>query len=207
MSINRGSLEQGAIALGLTLSQEQIDQLTLYVERLQQWSKALNLTAIKDSDKVLTHHLLDSLAVAPYLSGERILDLGTGAGLPGVPLAITFPQKNFILLDSVGKKVHFLTQVLVELKCQNAKAVQERAENFSAVAPFDVIICRAVSAANDIIRYSKHLMTDKGKWFLMKGPGYQNELTRLNYPFRVESLKIPGMDAERYLVIVDNSKE
>lgn len=207
MSIKREQLTEAVRKLNLNLNDHQIDQLLLYVERLEQWGKALNLTAIKDPQKMLTHHLLDSLVVAPFVKGNKVLDLGTGAGLPGVPLAITFPEKQFVLLDSIGKKIHFLRQTLIELKCNNAKAIQDRAENFSETPPFDVIICRAVSAAKDIIRCSKHLVAPKGTWLLMKGPDYKKELSDLQYPFHVESLAVPGMDAERRLVIIKNVKE
>lgn len=186
------------------LTQMQIDQLMLYLARLQQWNKKLNLTAVTKPEQMITRHVLDSLVVAPFISATRILDVGTGAGLPGLPLAIAQPEKHYVLLDSRGKKIHFLRQMIAELGCKNVEAVQARVEEFNTLPLFDGIICRALASIEEIIAATRHLQGPQGQWFFMKGPNYHAELAGLEYPYKIEKLSVPGLNEERMLIIVDN---
>jgi|SRR3989339_2158484 len=188
------------------LTPEQIDQLMLYLSRLQQWNKKLNLTAITNTEEMITRHLMDSLAVAPFISATRILDVGTGAGLPGLPLAVAQPEKNYVLLDSRGKKIHFLRQIIAELGCKNVEAVHARVEEFNTLPLFDGIICRAVGPVKEIVTATTHLQSPNGKWFFMKGPNYHAELAGLEYPYKIEKLSVPGLNEERVLIVVDNTQ-
>ncbi len=201
------ALATGVSPLKLDLSTEQKDTLIDFLFFLQKWNKAYNLTSIKDMPTMLTHHLLDSLSVAPYLTGKRILDVGSGAGFPGIPLACCFPDKQFVLLDSNGKKVRFLVQASNTFKLSNLQAEQVRMENFVSEVGFDVIICRAVGKMVDIIEASQHLLSPDGCWFFMKGTYPQDECdelqaTEIKRITTVHSLCVPGLEAERHLVIV-----
>ncbi len=152
----------------LNCSEKQLQQFTLYFEKLQHWNRKYNLTAIVEPNKILSHHLLDSLSVVPYLMGQQFLDLGTGGGLPGVVLAIALAEKQFTLLDARAKKTHFLTQVTAELALSNVNVVHARAQEFSAQPLFDGIICRAVGRMNEVIVISRHLIATQGVWYFMK---------------------------------------
>ncbi len=178
------------------------EQLIEFLYFLQKWNKAYNLTAITDPDKMLTHHLLDSLAIAPHLTGDRVLDVGTGAGFPGIPLAFTHPDKHFTLLDSNGKKTRFLVQAVTEFGLKNVEVVQSRVEDFTTEACFDAITTRAVGSVADIISNSQHLLCPDGHWFFMKGLLPEQELERVKQPFEIIPLQISGLDEERHLVIV-----
>ncbi len=203
----KNTLESGAQNLGLTLNSRCEQNLIDFLYFLQKWNKAYNLTAITSIEKMLTHHVLDSLAIAPYLNGSRILDVGSGAGFPGIPLAFYYPDKEFVLLDSVGKKVRFMLQAKIEFQIQNIEPIQCRMEKFNAKHCFDVIICRAVGSMNEIIQASKHLLSQNGQWFFMKGIYPQQELDQLQskggeYKTDVQEINVPGVDALRHLVIV-----
>jgi len=188
--------------LALQLSEHQQERLLDFIQLLTRWNQAYNLTAIKEPEKILTHHIIDSLTVVPHLSGERVLDIGTGAGLPGVPLAIYFADKQFTLLDSVGKKIRFLLQAKAQLDLSNMAPVQERAANYVNPQGFDAIICRAVGSMADIIAESKHLLRENGHWYFMKGAYPQQEIDALDRPFTVSRLSIPGIEAERHIIKV-----
>jgi 16S rRNA (guanine527-N7)-methyltransferase len=199
-------LASGLNALGLALDEAAQQKLLLYLEMLQKWNKAYNLTAITDFDKMITHHLLDSLSVIPHLKGKRILDVGTGAGLPGIPLAIALPDHDFTLLDSNGKKVRFLLQASAELKLGNIKALQSRIEDYRAEACFDVIISRAVGAASMLIDNSRTLLCNDGRYLLMKGKYPEDEVIPGQYVSKIIELKVPGLDASRHLIIIMNEE-
>ncbi len=136
---------------------------------LDKWNKAYNLTSVRDPNEMLIRHILDSIVVAPYLQGTRFIDVGTGPGLPGIPLAIVLPQAHFTLLDSLGKRVRFLRQVQHELKLDNIAPVQSRVEDFPAEPPFDGVISRAFASLNDMVSWCHHLPSETGCFYALKG--------------------------------------
>jgi 16S rRNA (guanine527-N7)-methyltransferase len=151
---------------------------------------------------MITHHVLDSLAVIPDIHGQRILDVGTGAGLPGIPLAIALPEKQFTLLDSNGKKVRFLVQIAAELGLKNVQPLQSRVEDYRVEMGFDVIISRAVGEASDLIDKSQTLLCNGGSYVLMKGRYPEDGNIPTSYVFKVKKLQVPGLDAPRHLMII-----
>lgn len=201
------TLSTGITNLGLDLSETAQDKMLSYLLLLEKWNKTHNLTAIKDFETMITHHLLDSLAVASFInkSTEHVLDLGSGAGLPGIPLALNFPEKNFILLDSNNKKVHFLQHVLAVLAINNSTAIQSRAENFSSPNKFDYIVTRAVGSIHVIITMAKHLLASSGAFLIMKGKKPEEEIRELalNCPglmVTTHRLNVPYLAEHRHLV-------
>ena len=198
-----GFLESGIEKLGLSITPQQTQQLLGYLEILEKWNKAYKLTAILDPTKMLTTHLLDSLSVAPFIKGKRILDVGTGAGLPGIPLAILSPKQHFTLLDSNGKKIRFLFQVKHHLGLDNITEVQQRAENYLPKQLFDSIITRAFSSLADMTKKTTHLLVGEGRFYAMKGQHPDQELSMLSKHYKViasHELLVPGMDSKRHLV-------
>lgn len=180
-----------------------VEHLQAYLGLLAKWNKAYNLSAIRDPAQMVTHHILDSLVVLPWLEGPRLLDMGSGAGLPGIPLAIARPDLDIVLLDGNGKKTRFLTQVKLELKLDNISVVHGRAEAYRPQAPFQTIISRAFSSLGDFIRLAEPLLAPAGQLLAMKGRLDDAEL-RQSEPERVKlqihRLEVPGLDAERHLL-------
>jgi 16S rRNA (guanine527-N7)-methyltransferase len=204
----RDALLNGAEALGLTLSDAECQALLDYLALLQKWNEVYNLTAVRRPAEMLTHHLLDSLAVLPplrrHLAGRaaRILDVGSGGGLPGVVLAILEPHLEVTCIDSVGKKAIFIRQVGAELKLPNLGAVHARVEDLR-LPPFDVVTSRAFASLADFTRLTRHLVGEHGVWMAMKGKKPDDEIAALpaDYAvFHVEQLTVPGLNAERCLV-------
>lgn len=204
----RDALLQGAEALGLMLSDAQCQVLLGYLTMMQKWNGVYNLTALRQPGEMVTHHLLDSLAVLPplrrHLAGRaaRILDVGSGGGLPGVVLAIMEPNLEVTCVDSVGKKAIFIRQVGVELKLPNLGAVHARVEDLR-LPPFDVITSRAFASLADFTRLTRHLAGEQGVWMAMKGKQPDEEVAALPPDwsmFHVEQLAVPGLNAERCLV-------
>ncbi|EES7443226.1 16S rRNA (guanine(527)-N(7))-methyltransferase RsmG, partial [Shigella sonnei] len=148
---------------GISLTDHQKNQLIAYVNMLHKWNKAYNLTSVRDPNEMLVRHILDSIVVAPYLQGERFIDVGTGPGLPGIPLSIVRPEAHFTLLDSLGKRVRFLRQVQHELKLENIEPVQSRVEEFPSEPPFDGVISRAFASLNDMVSWCHHLPGEQGR--------------------------------------------
>lgn len=175
-----------------------------YLLLLNKWNQAYNLTSITEPADMISKHILDSLAIAPFIHGKKILDVGTGAGLPGIPLALTMPDKTFFLLDSNGKKIRFLQHVIQTLNISNAHAIQARAEKFQPVDCFDSILSRAFTSLADFIEKCQALCCKGGEFLAMKGAYPTDELAALSVEFTpiVHALKIPGLDAERHLVCV-----
>jgi len=172
---------------------------------LHKWNKAYNLTSVRDPNEMLVRHILDSIVVAPHLQGERFIDVGTGPGLPGIPLSIVRPECQFTLLDSLGKRVRFLRQVQHELKLENIYPVQSRVEEYPAEPPFDGVISRAFASLNDMIGWCKHLPAQNGRFYALKGILPEDEIAQLPDGFEVESaikLRVPQLEGERHLVIV-----
>lgn len=173
-----------------------------YILLLVKWNQAYNLTSVRDPKEMITRHILDSLSLQPFLVGNTILDVGSGAGLPGIPLAFVEPQRAFVLLDSNIKKTTFLTQVKHELKLQNLRIVHARVENFHPEELFDCITCRAFSSLSDFVKLTAHLLKPNGRWLAMKGEYPLAEIAALEpiYNIDVEALAIPGIDAKRHIV-------
>lgn len=180
--------------------------LTQYLLLLDKWNAAYNLTAIRDLETMVSKHLLDSLAILPWLNGKLILDVGTGAGLPGIPLAIAQPERQFVLLDSNGKKVRFLQEVKRQLALPNLEVVQFRVENYHPKQGFDTVLSRAFSSLEQMIFWTQHLISPEGVWLAMKGRYPEEELAQLDKNFRVHTYTVKGLESERCCVLIDNKK-
>ena len=194
---------------GISLTDHQKNQLVAYVDMLHKWNKAYNLTSVRDPNEMLIRHILDSIVVAPSLKGERFIDVGTGPGLPGIPLSIVRPDGHFTLLDSLGKRVRFLRQVQHELKLENITPVQSRVEEFPAEPPFDGVISRAFASLTDMVSWCHHLPGDAGRFYALKGVLPEDEIAQLPVQFSVESvveLQVPHLEGERHLVIIKPNK-
>lgn len=190
---------------GISLSDQQKQQLVGYVEMLHKWNKAYNLTSVRDPEQMLIRHILDSIVVEPHLSGDRFIDVGTGPGLPGIPLAIVRPHSHFTLLDSLGKRVRFLKQVQHELKLENISPVQSRVEDFPAEPPFDGVISRAFASLTDMVTWCHHLPGQHGRFYALKGVLPQDEIAALPAGLsvvKVLPLSVPQLEGERHLVII-----
>ncbi|MBU0901268.1 MAG: 16S rRNA (guanine(527)-N(7))-methyltransferase RsmG [Gammaproteobacteria bacterium] len=203
-------LREGARELGVELSVEQHEQLLAYLALLIKWNKAYNLTAVRDPDEMVSRHLLDSLSVVEYVrvAGDNWLDVGSGGGMPGIPLAILFPERQFTLLDSNGKKTRFLTQVKLELKLANLQVIHSRVEEFAPAVPFSGICSRAFSSLEDFSNWTRHLGDGNTQWLAMKGVHPDDELQALPADFRLTAthvLKVPGCQGQRHLLILRRS--
>ncbi len=196
-------LRDGLEALGLPLEDRQIHALFAYLALLQQWNHAYNLTAIRDPEMMVTHHLLDSLSIARRVKGMRIIDVGTGPGLPGIPLAICFPERQFSLLDSNGKKTRFLFQVKTTLGLDNVQQRQSRAETYRPEQPFDAVISRAFTSLAGMTESCAHLLSKHGRFYAMKGQYPEQELSELPKHYNVvgsHRLVVPGIEGHRHLI-------
>ncbi|MFP6847793.1 MAG: 16S rRNA (guanine(527)-N(7))-methyltransferase RsmG [Pseudomonas sp.] len=203
-------LSQGAVELGVELSTQQHEQLLAYLALLIKWNKAYNLTAVRDPNEMVSRHLLDSLSVVPFVAeaGDNWLDVGSGGGMPGIPLAILFPERQFTLLDSNGKKTRFLTQVKLELKLANLQVIHSRVEEFNPAVPFSGICSRAFSSLEDFSNWTRHLGDSNTQWLAMKGVHPDDELQALPADFRLTAthvLKVPGCQGQRHLLILRRS--
>ncbi|MBD9413444.1 16S rRNA (guanine(527)-N(7))-methyltransferase RsmG [Pseudomonas sp. PDM16] len=203
-------LAQGAQTLGVALTATQQEQLLGYLALLIKWNKAYNLTAVRNPDEMVSRHLLDSLSVVPFVAerGASWLDVGSGGGMPGIPLAILFPERRFTLLDSNGKKTRFLTQVKLELKLANLEVVHSRVEEFRPEVPFAGICSRAFSSLEDFSNWTRHLGDADTQWLAMKGVQPDDELQALPADFRLQScevLRVPGCQGQRHLLILRRS--
>ncbi|BCU57688.1 16S rRNA (guanine(527)-N(7))-methyltransferase RsmG [Enterobacter kobei] len=190
---------------GISLTDHQKNQLVAYVDMLHKWNKAYNLTSVRDPNEMLIRHILDSVVVAPHLVGSRFIDVGTGPGLPGIPLSIVLPDAHFTLLDSLGKRIRFLRQVQHELGLTNITPVQSRVEDFPAEPPFDGVISRAFASLNDMVSWCHHLPGQGGRFYALKGQLPDDEIGQLPAEFAVDSvikLRVPQLDGERHLVMI-----
>jgi 16S rRNA (guanine527-N7)-methyltransferase len=200
-------LRRGALELGVELNTVQETQLLAYLALLIKWNKAYNLTAVRNPDEMVSRHLLDSLSVVPHVAsgGSHWLDVGSGGGMPGIPLAIMFPDAHFTLLDSNGKKTRFLTQVKLELKLNNLEVIHSRVESFQPASPFDGICSRAFSSLEDFANWTRHLGSHDTRWLAMKGIHPDDELQVLPPDFKLQEthvLKVPGCQGQRHLLIL-----
>ena len=196
-------LRCGCAALGLALEPGQEALLLDYLKLLQKWNSAYNLTAVRDPAQMVIRHLLDSLAIAEHLRGNNVVDVGTGAGLPGIPLAILYPQRNFSLLDSNGKKTRFLFQVKTALRLDNMQVHHQRVESFRPPELYDAVLSRAFASLADMVAGCRHLLAGEGRFFAMKGTYPEQEVAALETAcevIAVHSLAVPGLSEQRHLV-------
>ncbi len=188
----------------LKLSEQQINLLMQYVELLIKWNKTYNLTSVRNPSDMLVKHILDSLMVGQYLKGQSFIDVGTGPGLPGIPLAILFPEKQFVLLDSLGKRITFLRQVVFQLKLTNVKPLLSRVEKYQPEVPFDGILSRAFSSLNDMISWCQHLIdSETGHFFALKGQYPEEEIALLPKNIKLTNsykIFVPQLTGERHLI-------
>ena len=199
-------LAQGLIELNIALTLEQQQRILQYVALLNKWNKVYNLTAVREPERMIGLHILDSLAVLPYLNhAQRVLDVGTGAGLPGIALAIARADIYATMLDSLQKKTTFVRQAIGELLITTASVVCERVEQFKPVEKFDAVISRAFAELSDFVNDAKHLLADDGRMFAMKGVNPVDEIARLPDGFEVEKvieLNVPQIEGKRHLVVI-----
>lgn len=199
-------LVSGLAALGAPLDAAQQQKLLDYIALIVKWNKVYNLTAVREPEAMIAHHLLDSLAVLPHLSAaRRLIDVGSGAGLPGIPLAIARPDMKVALLDSNHKKATFMRQACLELGLTNAEVVCERVEQWQPQDKYDAVISRAYSELKEFVRLSAHLVAKGGKLYAMKGLYPVEEIAQLKDKAKVEAviaLTVPGLEAQRHLVII-----
>ena len=198
-------LDQGLSQLGLDFDKNTRSRLLQFVELLQKWNRTYNLTAIKQPEEMITKHILDSLAVLPYVNGPRILDVGTGPGIPGIPLALAMPEHSFVLLDSNNKKTRFITQAITELGIDNVQVVTARIENYEPEIVFNTVIARAYTSLENLIQSSGHCCTNSAQILAMKGLYPATELQHIPESYslnRVIELQVPGLDVQRHLVVI-----
>ncbi|MGE0556916.1 MAG: 16S rRNA (guanine(527)-N(7))-methyltransferase RsmG [Burkholderiales bacterium] len=198
-------LASGIATLGLDVPEDAQRRMLDYLALVDKWNKTYNLTAVREQDRMLTHHLLDSLAVLPHVRGPRVLDVGSGAGLPGIPLALSRPDWQFTLLDSNHKKTTFLRQAVIELKLANVTVECARVENFSAPQPFDTVVSRAFSDLPEFLTLSGRLCARDGVLIAMKGLYPHDELAQVPKDFHlcnIVQLQVPGLGAERHAALL-----
>ncbi|HBU30549.1 MAG TPA: 16S rRNA (guanine(527)-N(7))-methyltransferase RsmG [Thiobacillus sp.] len=204
-------LTAGVAALGLTLPDGAEAKLLAYLALLDKWNRVYNLTAVREAERMVSHHLLDSLAAVPYIQGGgtdliRVLDVGSGGGLPGIPLAIARPELQVTLIDSIAKKTAFLLQAKAELSLGNLNVVTSRVEDFRPEAGFDVITSRAFSDLKEFVTLTRHLLKPGGRWLAMKGLYPHEEIAVLPGFVKVSAdhvLVVPGLDASRHLIVLE----
>ena len=199
----QGQLAQGCELLGVAGDDATQASLLEYLQLLIKWNRAYNLTAVREPAQMVTRHLLDSLAIAPFLTGQRLIDVGTGGGMPGVPMAILFPRREFHLLDSNGKKTRFLFQVKTALGLDNMIVHQARVESFRSEAPFDAVLSRAFASLEGMVTGCRHLLAEGGHFLAMKGAFPQEELDAVAAACQLEAvhaLDVPGLGEQRHLV-------
>jgi 16S rRNA (guanine527-N7)-methyltransferase len=204
----RAGLRSGLAELGLMFSADEDKKLERFVELLEQWNRAYNLTAVRDPEEMVTKHLLDSLVLLPFVQQGPVLDVGTGAGLPGIPLAVSLPALCFTMLDSNGKKTRFVTHAVATLGLRNVEVVQARVEDYRPAEPFATVISRAFSSLQDFARMAGPACMSGGRLLAMKGVYPKQELDEIPAGFRllaVHPLKVPGLDAERCVVEIEKA--
>lgn len=199
-------LAAGIAALDLALPAGAEAKLLAYLALLDKWNRVYNLTAVRDVERMVSHHLLDSLAVLPYLQGETLLDVGSGGGLPGIPLAIARPALQVTLIDSIAKKTAFLLQAKAELGLANVSVVTGRVEDHEPEAPFDLITSRAFADLREFVTLTRHLLKPGGRWLALKGLYPHEEVALLPPDVKVSAdhaLVVPGLEAHRHLLVLE----
>ncbi len=190
----------------INLTEQQKAQLVGFVQLLDKWNKAYNLTSVRNPDEMLVKHIMDSLVVSRHLQGQRFIDVGTGPGLPGIPLAIANPDKQFVLLDSLGKRITFIKNAIRELKLTNVTPVLSRVEEYQE-QQFDGVLSRAFASLSDMVNWCHHLPNTNGCFYALKGQYQQEELAEVNQPIElidVIKLSVPELIGERHLVVLKN---
>ena len=204
MEACRTLLESGLTALNLPYTPEQIEKLLAFIKLIAKWNKAYNLTAVRNNEDMARLHILDSLAILPYIEGKRVIDIGTGAGLPGIPLAIFLPEVEFVLLDSNAKKTRFVQQVILELKLKNVSVIHSRAEDYQPELGFDIVTTRAFSSLPDMVKMTAHLLNPNGVILAMKGQIPEAELAEIKTTATLIPINVPEVEAERCLVRINS---
>ncbi len=213
MSTNEQSLERklehGLQRLKLKLSPSNQQKIFRHLQLLQQWGSVYNLTGLKTIEDMIVRHVFDSLSIVPDISGSNIVDVGSGAGFPGIPLSLVYPQKHFVLLDSREKKVRFINHVIQELQLKNVEAIKCRVEQFQPTTCFDTVVCRAFGNLAEIVQKMFHLCCNKGYILSMKGQYPRDELEAIKQLAKnvtVKQLFVPDLQAKRYLVKISGAK-
>jgi len=199
----RQRLQTGFEVLGLShLNPEPFEQ---YLVLLVQWNRAYNLTAVREVEEMVGRHILDSLAILPYLRGSRWLDVGTGPGLPGIPLALAHPEVEVVLLDSNGKKTRFLREVVRMLSLERVEVIESRVESYHPTQAFDTVVSRAFSALEPMVKKTRHLIDSRGLWLAMKGRVPEDELIHLGTSYDTRTYTVPGVFGERCCILIEPS--
>lgn len=196
-------LQAYLVKMGLSVEQAKVEKLVAFVQLMDKWNKAYNLTSVRDPKEMLIKHIVDSIVITPHLSGQHYIDVGTGPGLPGIPLAIMLPDTQFVLLDSLGKRIRFIKQVTHELGLPNVQAVQSRVEAFHQHVPYDGVLSRAFASIKDMLHWCQHLVDSQGTFLALKGQFPAEEMDEIPANFKVcevVKLDVPGLDAQRHLV-------
>ncbi len=201
-------LKAGVAALGLALPGDAAARLLAYLALLDKWNRVYNLTAVREAERMVSHHLLDSLAAVSHFQGETLLDVGSGGGLPGIPLAIARPDLNVTLIDSIAKKTAFLLQAKAELGLANLSVVTGRVEDYRPDTAFDLITSRAFSDLREFVLLTRHLLKPGGRWLAMKGLYPHEEVAVLPPGVKVSAdhaLVVPGLEANRHLIVLESA--
>ena len=201
----KAKLENLLTQAEIQLTDRQKDQLIQLVQLLNKWNKAYNLTSVRDPQEMLVKHILDSIVVSPYLQGDRFIDVGTGPGLPGLPLAIINPTKQFVLLDSLGKRISFIRNAVRELGLTNVEPVLSRVEEYQPEQKFDGVLSRAFASLKDMTDWCHHLPKQDGYFYALKGIYHEDEVQELDKKFEVKdviTLDVPELVGERHLIVI-----
>lgn len=201
----KAKLENLLTQAEIQLTDQQKDQLIQLVQLLNKWNKAYNLTSVRDPQEMLVKHILDSIVVSPYLQGDRFIDVGTGPGLPGLPLAIINPTKQFVLLDSLGKRISFIRNAVRELGLTNVEPILSRVEEYQPEQKFDGVLSRAFASLKDMTDWCHHLLKKDGYFYALKGIYHEDEVQELDKKFEVKdviTLNVPELVGERHLIVL-----
>ena len=201
----KAKLENLLTQAEIQLTDRQKDQLIQLVQLLNKWNKAYNLTSVRDPQEMLVKHILDSIVVSPYLQGDHFIDVGTGPGLPGLPLAIINPTKQFVLLDSLGKRISFIRNAVRELGLTNVEPVLSRVEEYQPEQKFDGVLSRAFASLKDMTDWCHHLLKKDGYFYALKGIYHEDEVQELDKKFEVKdviTLNVPELVGERHLIVL-----
>lgn len=207
MDACRDILRQGLQDLALSADEDKIEQLLRFIKLIGKWNKAYNLTAVRDEQEMARLHILDSLAILPYVQGSRVADIGTGAGLPGIPLALFLPDCEFTLLDANSKKTRFVQQAVLELKLKNVTVQHSRVEHFQPAELYSTVIMRAFASMDKILQLTGHLMAEDSVLLAMKGQKPDHELIQITEPYTVLPVSVPGIEAERCVIRIERHKK
>ena len=192
-------------ALSFDVTEQQQALLIKYLAMMVKWNRAYNLTSVRNAEDMLVKHIVDSIAVKPFLDGQRFIDVGTGPGLPGIPLSIVMPQAHFVLLDSLGKRVRFMKQCAFELNLKNIEPVQSRVEAYTKGPAFDGVLSRAFASLKDMLHWCQHLVDSEGLFFALKGQFPETELGEIGDLFELaatHTVNVPGLLGDRHVVVV-----